>query len=399
MPPTWIQPPSTRTRASIAKRLRQVAAKITTAAITAVDARYEWFGTLNPEHRASVTLVARAGVDGFIDWFGDGGPDQDIQIFERAPRELSRHVSLRQTVELMRTIIETVDHQIDELMPRSDRPYLRVAINEYSREVAFAAAEVYAQAAEVRGSWDSRQEATVVDAVLRGEVDDSMVSRAATLGWRSTSWAVVMMGTIEVPTHDAQLEDLRRRARALGLDVLAAVHSDRLVVVLGGDELAGEEVDPVAVVAPLADNFSDGPVVVGPLAESLSRATGSARAALSGQRAAPGWPLAPRPVAADDLLPERALSGDGHARRALVREVYAPLVEAGGGLLETLTCFLDQGLSIEASARALFVHANTVRYRLKRVHEVTGYSPTDSRDSYNLRLALTLGRLMGEQPA
>ena len=66
---------------------------------------------------------------------------------------------------------------------------------------------------------------------------------------------------------------------------------------------------------------------------------------------------------------------------------------AGGGLLDTLVTFLDQGLQVEAAARALFVHANTVRYRLKRIHEVTGYSPTDPRDGYALRLALTLGRL------
>ena len=59
--------------------------------------------------------------------------------------------------------------------------------------------------------------------------------------------------------------------------------------------------------------------------------------------------------------------------------------------------FLDQGLSVEAAARALFVHANTVRYRLRRVHEMTGYSPTDPRDAYALRLALTLGRLLGRR--
>jgi DNA-binding PucR family transcriptional regulator len=99
-------------------------------------------------------------------------------------------------------------------------------------------------------------------------------------------------------------------------------------------------------------------------------------------------------VSAHDLLPERALSGDGHARRALARELYDPLLSAGGGLLETLVTFLDQGLSVEAAARALYVHPNTVRYRLRRIHEVSGYSPTDPRDAYALRLALTLGRLL-----
>ncbi len=395
---TWIQLPSTRTRASIARRLKQVAAKMTTAAITAVDARYEWFGGLTPEHRSSVTLVARAGVDGFIQWFGDGGADHPVQIFARAPRELSRHLSLKQTVDLTRTIVDTVDAQIDELLPRADRPYLHAALNEYSRDVAFAAAEAYATAAEARGAWDLRQEATVVDAVMRGDIDDAILSRVATLGWSSTSGALVMLGPCPSERNTRALEDIHRVVRALKLDCLTAVHTDRLVIVLGGEPL-GPDVDLLTLLAPLAERFGEGPVVVGPRVNHLTEAGGSARAALSGLRAAPGWPQAPRPVHADDLLPERALSGDGHARRALARDVYGPLVEAGGGLLETLTCFLDEGLSIEASARALFVHANTVRYRLKRIHEVTGYSPTDPRDSYTLRLALTLGRLLGPTTA
>ena len=53
----------------------------------------------------------------------------------------------------------------------------------------------------------------------------------------------------------------------------------------------------------------------------------SARDALYGLRAAPGWPAAPRPVAADDLLPERALAGDAVARDRLVAAI-APLSTA-----------------------------------------------------------------------
>ena len=73
----------------------------------------------------------------------------------------------------------------------------------------------------------------------------------------------------------------------------------------------------------------------------------SSREAVSAYRAAAGWPEAPRPVTSHDLLPERALSGDGHARRALAHDIYEPLQAAGSGLLETLVIFLDQGLSVE----------------------------------------------------
>ena len=87
------------------------------------------------------------------------------------------------------------------------------------------------------------------------------------------------------------------------------------------------------------------------------------------------------------------LAGDGHARRALARELYDPLRQSGGGLLETLTVFLDQGLSVEAAARSLFVHANTVRYRLGRVSEQVGWDATNARDGLMLHMAIIVGRL------
>ena len=108
-----------------------------------------------------------------------------------------------------------------------------------------------------------------------------------------------------------------------------------------------------------------------PVADGLDHAHLSARAALSAYRAASGWPAAPRPVRSSELLPERALAGDGHARRHLVDEVYLPLVHARGTLIETLSVYLESGGSIEATGRALFVHPNTVRYRLKQVAELT----------------------------
>jgi DNA-binding PucR family transcriptional regulator len=125
----------------------------------------------------------------------------------------------------------------------------------------------------------------------------------------------------------------------------------------------------------------------------LARAHVSARAATAGLRAAPGWPEAPRPVTSDDLLPERALSGDGHARRQLVQEVFAPLSRAGAATLDTVAAFYEHGGSIEGTARSMFVHANTVRYRLRRAADVTGLTPTDPRHAYVYRIALTLGRL------
>jgi DNA-binding PucR family transcriptional regulator len=176
--------------------------------------------------------------------------------------------------------------------------------------------------------------------------------------------------------------------------VLVGVQGRRLVVLLSGARRAGADgPSPLGAAERLAGAFGPGPVVVGPLADDLAGAHASARHALAGLRAAPGWPDAPRPVDADDLLPERALCGDPAAHRRLVETVVDPLEDAGGELLRTLSVYLEGGSALEACARALFVHPNTVRYRLRRVSELTGRMPTDPRDALVLRTALIAGRL------
>ncbi|MGI8767674.1 MAG: PucR family transcriptional regulator [Propionibacteriaceae bacterium] len=387
--------PTPRTRAAIAKRLATHVATITTATVSEMEARHRWFARLDADNRSWITLVARDGIDGFVQWFADpehAGSSTAV-VFGSAPRELARKISLQQTVELVRTTIDVVEHQVDALMPRADKPILQAAIFQYSRDVAFSAAEIYARAAELRGAWDVRLEALVVDAVLRGETDETVLSRASTLGWRSTAAVVVVVGP--APESDGQhvVEDVRRIAARSRLDTLGSVQGDRLVIVLGGPQLTQPDT-ATSLVVEFAHRFGPGPVVIGPVVEHLIEANASTRAAVSGFRAALAWPQAPRPVLADELLPERALAGDGHARRQLATDIYELLAATSGELLETLVSFLDSGSSVEATARALFVHANTVRYRLKRIHEVTGYSPLAARDAYALRLALTLGRLL-----
>jgi len=385
--PDWL--PSPRARAAIAKRLAASAAEMTTDALADMTSRYEWINALDPEFRSWINVIVRAGVDGFVRWFAEGASEPGTgNIFDDAPLPLQRKISLQQTLDLVRSTIATVEQHVSTQMPRSDRAVCTIAILHYGREVAFDAAQVYAHAAESRGAWDARVEAMVMDAVVRGDAGESVVSRASALGWRSPAGLTVTIGDLT----GAKEGTIRRTAARAGVDVLAAPQGDRLVVLLGG--AFAEDADALAVVATLADAFGPGPVVVGPVVADLTAAVTSARAALSGRRAAAAWPAAPRPVLASDLLPERALMGDGHARRALADHVFGALSEHGGDLLATLEAFLDAG-SIEGTARRLFIHANTVRYRLGRVEDVTGFSPHDPRDAYALRLGLSLGRILG----
>ncbi len=85
--------------------------------------------------------------------------------------------------------------------------------------------------------------------------------------------------------------------------------------------------------------------------------------------------------------------GDASAIAALHTDVMRPLADAGPTLTETLDAYLDCGGAIEACARKLFVHPNTVRYRLRRIADFTGRDPTQPRDAYVLRVAATVGHL------
>jgi hypothetical protein len=391
-----------------ADRLQAATGALATAAMAAMDAKLPWFGKLSAQDRSWIGLVAQSGISAFVEWFRDPDAHSSMptRIFGSAPREFTRVISLHQTVDLVRTTIETIENTIGTLLPPADVKVVHEAMQRYAREVAFAAATVYAQAAEMRGAWDARLEALVVDSVIRGEADESVRSRASALGWTGaagttgSSEVAVVVGRAQPtdggpPTAEgnATTADLvRQAAREAGADALCAVQGDRLVVVLGGTS------KPVEIVQKLAQWFGPGPIVVGPVVRDLMSAVASARAAVAGLRAVPAWPGAPRPVQADELLPERSLSGDGHARRQLANEVYGPLTLGDGVLLDTVSSYLDSGGSIEATARAMFIHANTVRYRLKRVADITGYNPLDPRDSFTLRVALTLGRLLNPEP-
>ena len=375
-------------------RLRRRTGQLSSAALRRLDETRPWYRAMPPEDRSWVGLVAQAGISAFVSWYDDPSHPLEItaDVFGTAPPELTRSVTLGQTLELVRAIVEVVEQHVDDLAVEGGEQALREAVLRYSREVAFAAAEVYANAAEARGAWDARLEALVVDALVRGEPDDTLQSRVAALGWQEHAHVAVVAGSTPGGQPEEAAAELRRLARAAADDALVGLQGDRLLVVLG---CSG---DPGDVAAELTHRFGPGPVVVGPVVPGLSQAGRSARAAAAGLTAARAWPEAPRPVAADELLPERVLAGDVAARRALVDTVHAPLRDAGGALAETVATYLGQGRSLEATARALFVHPNTVRYRLRRAAEVTGWDATVPREGFVLQVALAVGHLAESPP-
>ncbi len=392
MPPARKPSPAPRPHPSAAtlRRVELAAGDLGAAAVQQMEADHEWYRNLSAENRSWVGLVAQAGIRSFIDWFTGGQSPLHVtaDVFGTAPRELTRSISLAQTLDLIRTVVDVAEREVTELAASGDTSAAREGVLRYSREIAFAAAEVYAHAAEARGAWDARLESLVVDAVVRGEADESIQSRAAALGWGTTSQVAVVVGSTPPGSPALVVEAVHRAGRRIGAEILVAIHGRRLVCIAGpaGDELAVAEA--------LAPVLADGPIVAGPIVPHLFAAGRSARAAMSGHSAAAAWPDAPRPVRADDLLAERAMVGDQPARNTLLSRIYAPLRDSpGGALLATTAAYLDRGLGVEGTARALFVHANTVRYRLTSIAKLTGYDLADPHDAQTVRIALALGRL------
>src|SRR5674476_880671 len=254
-----------RGSAATQRRIESSSGSLSTAANKHMETHYGWYRALSAADRSWVGLVAQAGIAAFVAWYRDPSdtPQISVDVFGTAPRELTRSISLVQTLDLVRSVVDVVEDEVGQLASPGDEQNLREAVLRYSREVAFAAAEVYAGAAEARGAWDARLESLVVDAVLRGEADDSMQSRASALGWGSVSHVAVIAGSTPDGDTEGVVDTLRRAAAHHGIESLAAVQRRRLVAILAGLE------DPSPRVRTLAQYFGDGPIVIGPTVPHL----------------------------------------------------------------------------------------------------------------------------------
>jgi DNA-binding PucR family transcriptional regulator len=157
---------------SLLRRLKQYSGRLATEAVSAMQDRLPFFADLEASQRASVALVVQTAVVNFVEWMHD--PHSNVSYtahaFEMVPQDLTRRIALRHSVDMVRVTMEFFE-EVVPLLARSEEQLtaLTVGILKYSRDLAFTAASAYADAAEARGTWDSRMEASVVDAVVRGD--------------------------------------------------------------------------------------------------------------------------------------------------------------------------------------------------------------------------------------
>jgi purine catabolism regulator len=83
---------------------------------------------------------------------------------------------------------------------------------------------------------------------------------------------------------------------------------------------------------------------------------------------------------------------DPQALATFASSVLGPLDEYdeghGGHLIPSLQAFLERNARWEAAAAELYVHRHTLRYRMRKVEELTGRDLTSARDRMELFLAL-----------
>lgn len=85
---------------------------------------------------------------------------------------------------------------------------------------------------------------------------------------------------------------------------------------------------------------------------------------------------------------------------AFVRRILGKLHDYGAShnldLIESLECYLRNNCCIQSAARELFIHPNTLRYRLEKAERVSGLDLTDNDTKLELQLAIKLYRYKGD---
>ncbi len=354
-----------------------------------------WVRSLPADGRRTLEGAIQTALDDLLSRLDTQGTE-DSEVPSPVPAELSRSLGPHRAMELTQVILDMLEEAGRTMGAEEERATLV-----YTRQAATAAAELYADLAETRSGRKAVTESRIIRHLIEKTADTRTVDDLARLGWPTEFDCFAVVGEPQGNDDGQGMENARQPIHTTvvrqGGRALVG-ESEGLMVVLINPDRSGT---PADFCASILRFFTDeSAVCLGPLRHGISGAEDSIRAALSTHAAAPAVadPITaalPRPLHADDLLPERALNGDTDAADQLYQEVYMSLAgqDPDGPLPTTLLTFLRSGNSLEVTAKKLGIHPNTVRYRLRRCVEVTGWDAMDPRESFVLRAALIIGRI------
>jgi PucR family transcriptional regulator, purine catabolism regulatory protein len=237
----------------------------------------------------------------------------------------------------------------------------------------------------------------VLEEIVKGELEESELrGRLRPFGIGSES-AVLVFGLKEPAEAEAE-EALERTLTEAGAQGLVATRDGLLCAIVDGSagdplELAarvrtvlGEERGPVRAAASRV-------APTGALRRSFHEATYALEAAgmLDGR--------APDVASWQDLGALQFLLAvqDDEALRLYTDSVLGPIENGGdygGELLRSLEAFVEHNGQWERAARELFCHRHTLRYRIRRVEQLTGRDLSSARDRIEFWLALKARELL-----
>lgn len=362
-----------------------------TLIVSKLEESEPWFKAADPNHRAWLTLITQRGINAFADWLNDI-PNQfsTASFFENeAPRDLALSINFEQIVSVTQKIFSYVESELINLLDENEKLVVQVQLLRFSRDVAFATALAYARAAEARSAWDARLEAKIIDALVDQEDFSDIQVNAAGLGWTEAKDIFAIVG--KKPKKDSALAvaEIHRAARNQNLLTIAGVRGEMLIALISNSK------NPESTARYFSPRFGEGTLVYGRVVDSFERVSLSTREAIAGYFAKAAVSDQVRLISAAELLPERAINSDPLAQNHLVG-IYQQIKNVDADWLQTLEVFFSVGGSLEATARKLHIHVNTVRYRFKGLQQEVGLSPTTPRDGYCLQVAVSLGRLKEE---
>jgi purine catabolism regulator len=233
----------------------------------------------------------------------------------------------------------------------------------------------------------------VLAEALAGELDENeLTARLRPFGVGAQAAVLVF----SLPDAHAAEITLDRAIGATGRGALVASREGLLCAVVDGHEL-----DPVelgfSALAALREHHADVRAAASRVAVStaLRRSFHEARCALEAAAVAGGNGNGNGHVASyRDLGSFQLLLSlqDDDALRLFCDSVLGPLENGGGEygdeLLRSLEVFIEQNGQWERAARELFCHRHTLRYRIRRVEELTGRDLASARDRIEFWLAL-----------
>jgi purine catabolism regulator len=274
-------------------------------------------------------------------------------------------------------------------------PFHQVVVHHLATAVALELAKAQAVARTER-----RLVGDFLDALLQGELSGEEVRRRLRfLGLGRSPAIAVLVARLEGPDRsEAVVEGLRLlvqdRLSRRTAPYVCSIQDASVVALFEAADPAEARAAAQAVAEAVAARGLAGRVGLGmPEAEprGLRRAYQEARFALEAAPP-PGGPT--RVATVDDLGSHRLLLArqEDAALEAISRGLLGPLADYDrrhhGDLVGSLRAFLEHNGNWEAAARALAVHRHTLRYRIRRVAELTGRDLDAAADRVEFWLAL-----------